>query len=104
MGVAVLNDSNDEVRVFAFRGDVEDRVLLGWVGGGELEYFSVPRSLRRDDGSYRIAVQPILPLPQIGVPASPHPVDVTPVLTPSPEETVRIVVDANRALSVGMAP
>ena len=69
-----------------------------------MEYFSVPDSLRSDDGSYRIAVQPILPLPQIGVPASPHPVEVTPTLSPSPVETVRIVVDANRALSVDMVP
>lgn len=104
MGVAVLNDSNGEVRVFAYQDDVEERTLLGWVGGGELEYFAVPDDVRGQNGSYRIAIQAILPLPQIGVSASPHPLQVTPTLSPAPQETVRIVVDGNMELSVDMVP
>ena len=92
MGVAVLNDSNREVRVFAFPGTGEDRVMLGWVGGQELEYFSVPDHARTSAGSYQLAVQPITPLPQIGVEAAPHPMETTPWLNPGPAETVRVVV------------
>ena len=92
MGVAVMNDSNREVRVFAYHGTGDERVMLGWVGGEELEYFAVPERARTSTGSYQIAVQPITPLPQIGVEAEPHPMETTPSLNPGPLETVRLVV------------
>ena len=90
MGVAVMNDSNREVRVFAYSGAGEDHVMLGWVGGQELEYFSVPDRARTSAGSYQLAVQPITPLPQLGVEAEPHPLETTPSLNPGPAETVRL--------------
>jgi hypothetical protein len=99
-GVAVLNESHRDLRVFAFTGTAEDRVLLGWVGGEELEYFQVPEEARTDRGTYRIAVQPVTPSPQIGVDASPHPLEVTPTLSPDPLETVRVVVDDEFDLSI----
>ncbi len=92
MGVAVMNESNREVRVFAYHGSADERVMLGWVGGQELEYFSVPERARTSAGSYQLAVQPITPLPQIGVEAEPHPLETTPSLNPGPAETVRVVV------------
>lgn len=99
-GVAVLNESHSELRVFAFTGTEKERVLLGWVGGEELEYFPVPDEARSDGGTYRIAVQPVTPLPQLGVDASPHPMEVTPTLSPDPLETVRVIVDDDFALSI----
>ena len=97
MGVAVMNDSNREVRVFAY-GAGDEHVMLGWVGGQELEYFAVPDRARTSTGSYQLAVQPITPLPQIGVEAEPHPLETTPALNPEPTETVRLVVTSDMEL------
>jgi hypothetical protein len=98
-GVAVYNDSMHQLRVYAYPADQEDRVLLGWIGSDELEYFHVPEKAQTEGGWYRIAVQQVTPMPQIGVPADPYPILETPMLEPEPWETVRVVVEENMDLS-----
>jgi hypothetical protein len=98
-GVAVFNESMHQLRVYAYPADQEDRVLLGWIGSDELEYFHVPEKAQTEGGWYRIAVQQVTPLPQIGVPAEPHPLLETPMLEPEPWETVRVVVEEDMNLS-----
>ena len=99
-GVAVMNESLHELRVFAYAPDAEDgeRSLLGWVGNDELEFYSVPEDVKVS-GMYRIAVQQITPQPQIGVSAEANPVYSSTVLAPAPGETVRITVSEEMDLS-----
>jgi len=98
-GVAVFNESAHQLRVYAYPTDRDDRVLLGWIGSDELEYFHVPEKAQTEGGWYRVAVQQVTPLPQIGVSAEPHPLYETPMLEPEPWETVRVVVEENMNLS-----
>jgi len=98
-GVAAYNESSHQLRVYAYPADQDDRVLLGSIGSEELEYFHVPEKAQTEGGWYRVAVQQVTPLPQIGVPAAPHPLYETPMLEPEPWETVRVVVEENMNLS-----
>ena len=92
-GLAIVNNAQEPVKVYAFGENEEDRILLGWVGGTELEYFQIPSEARTSQGTFRVAIQGIIPLPQIGVPAEPYPLEVTGTLSPAAEETVRVVVE-----------
>jgi hypothetical protein len=103
-GVVLVNESNQEVRVYAYAQDPADRVLLGWIGGQELEYFPVPDEARTELGHYTIGVQQITPLPQIGVSATPHPMETTPMLDPGVDGTVRVVLDGNFELTHRIVP
>lgn len=99
-GVVVLNESMHELRVYAYDATENDeRVLLGWVGDDELEFFDVPETAMSSSGEYRIGVQQVTPLPQIGVPATPHPMLASSVLSPNEDETVRITVSHDMTLS-----
>jgi hypothetical protein len=99
-GVAVMNESLHELRVFAYAPDAEEgeRSLLGWVGHDELEFYTVPDEVKAS-GMYRIGVQEITPQPQIGVSAEANPVYSSNVLSPEPGETVRITVSEDMDLS-----
>jgi len=80
-GVAVYNESMHQVRVYAYDDAEDDRVLLGWVGSGELEFYSVPAEARTRLGHYHLAVQQASPMPQIGVSVESHPVLGTPLMS-----------------------
>jgi hypothetical protein len=103
-GVAMVNESNQEVRVYAFHDAEEERIIIGWLGGGDTDYFQIPDAAISPDGRFRVAVQRILPLPQIGVPATPHPIIPSPMLSPAPNETARLVLDGNMTLTHNMVP
>lgn len=96
--VTFVNESLEEVRVFAFSDNIQDRTMVGWVGGNEVEYIRIPEEARDNDGTFRIAVQKVLPLPQLGVPATPHPLIPTPALDPEPVTDLRIVLDDQMGL------
>ena len=93
--VAILNDHMHVHKVFVFDAEGDSHVL-GFVGHDELEYFDVPDEIEAM-GPYRIALQQYLPLPQLGVPADPFPMKLTPVLGPG--EAVSIIVGNDNALS-----
>ena len=97
MGVAVNNDYRQVLKVYAVDADGE-RHLLGMVGNDDFEWFRVPAE-SMDGGGYRIGVQAVTPLPQLGVPADPHPFVVTPLLTPGDGELVQINVSSELDLS-----
>lgn len=103
-GGVVVNESNQEVRVYAFPQNVDDRVLLGWVGGAELDYFPVPAEARTSQGTFRMAVQQITPLPQIGISATPHPLNVTPTIDAGVDGTARVVLDRNFEMTTTIVP
>lgn len=103
-GVAFVNESTHEVRVYAFHQDEEEREFIGWVGGDEVEFLAIPDEAMGPDGTFHIAVQRILPLPQLGVPATPHPLHPTTPLRPEPGETVRVVLQEDMGLVFEMIP
>ncbi len=96
-GVVVMNDNMQVMKVYAVQPN-GDRDMLGVVGNGELEFFRVPADDRTADG-YRIGVQAITPLPQLGVTASPHEFVATPLIEPEPNEVVKVVVAEDLTLS-----
>ena len=96
--VTFVNESFEEVRVFAFADDIDERTMVGWVGGEEVEYLRIPDEAMREDGTFRIAAQKVLPLPQLGVPATPHPLIPTTTLDPEPASWIRIVLDDQMGL------
>lgn len=103
-GVAFVNQSNQEVRVYAFHQDEEEREFIGWVGGEEVEFLRIPSGVVGPDGTFHVAVQRILPLPQLGVPATPHPLHPTTPLQPEPGEIVRVVLHEDMGLTFEMIP
>ena len=93
--VTILNDHLHVHKVLLV--DAEgDQHVLGFVGHDQLKSFDVPTKYEVM-GPYRIALQQYLPLPQIGVPADPFPMKLTPVLDPG--EAVSIIVGNDNALS-----
>lgn len=101
--VVVQNESMQIVRVYAFEPETDleasdARVLLGWVGHDDFEHFFVPEEATDAEGDFRIGVQKVTPLPQLGVPAAAQPIHLTPELSPGPLETVRLDVSPTMEL------
>jgi hypothetical protein len=95
--VTILNDHMHLHKVFVFDAQGESHVL-GFVGHDQVKTFDVPDEIEAM-GPYRIALQQYLPLPGLGVPADAHPYKMTPVLAPSVDEAVSIVVGQDTSLS-----
>jgi hypothetical protein len=69
-----------------------------------VEFLSIPPEAVGPDGTFHIAVQRILPLPQLGVPTTPHPLHPTTPLRPESGEIVRIVLHEDMGLTFEMIP
>lgn len=69
-----------------------------------MQFLSIPEDVVGPDGTFVLAVQRILPLPQLGVPVTPHPLHPTTPLNPGPGEIVRIVLRDDMSLTFEVIP